>query len=60
VSKITAAAEGIVAETRRVEGDMEKVLPAVQLLFYLLGGLGLLFTGIGVLWFADIYNKKNK
>ena len=37
---------------------MEKALPAVQLLFYLLGGLGLFFMGIGVLWFVDVYNKK--
>ncbi len=39
---------------------MEKALLAVQLLFYLLGGLGMFFLGVGVLWFVDVYNKKNK
>jgi hypothetical protein len=52
------APEGIVAKTRGVEGNMEKALSAVQLLFYLLSGLGLLFMGIGALWFVDVYNKK--
>jgi hypothetical protein len=43
-----------------MEGDMEQALTAVQLLFYLLGGLGLFFMGIGVLWFVDVYKKKNE
>jgi hypothetical protein len=38
---------------------MAQALPAVQLLFYTLGGLGLLFTGIGVLWFVTVYKEKN-
>lgn len=38
---------------------MEQALPAVQLLFYVMGGLGLFFSGIGVLWFTDLYKKKN-
>jgi hypothetical protein len=38
---------------------MEQALMAVQLLFYLLGGLGLFFLGIGVLLFVDVYKKKN-
>jgi hypothetical protein len=42
-----------------MEGDMEQALMAVQLLFYLMGGLGLFFLGVGVLWFVDIYKKKN-
>jgi hypothetical protein len=37
---------------------MEHALPAVQLLFYLLGGLGLIFLGIGVLWFVSVYKEK--
>jgi hypothetical protein len=41
------------------ENDMENALPAVQLLFYLLSGLGLFFLGIGALWFTDLYKKKN-
>lgn len=39
---------------------MEQALPAVQLLFYLLGGLGLFFMGIGALWFVDVYKKKSE
>ena len=39
---------------------MEQALLAVQLLFYLMGGLGLFFLGVGVLWFVDVYKKKNK
>ncbi len=38
---------------------MEQALMAVQLLFYLMGGLGLFFLGVGVLWFVDFYKKKN-
>jgi len=36
---------------------MEQALVPVQLLFYLLGGLGLFFMGIGVLWFVSIYKE---
>jgi hypothetical protein len=39
---------------------MENALPAVQLLFYLLGGLGLFFTGIGVLWFVSVFKAQQK
>jgi hypothetical protein len=42
-----------------MEGDMEQALMAVQVLFYLMGGLGLFFLGIGVLWFVDVYKKKS-
>ncbi len=38
---------------------MENALTAVQLLFYLMGGLGLFFMGLGALWFTDLYKKKN-
>ena len=41
------------------ECEVEQALPAVKLLFYLLGGLGLFFMGIGALWFTDLYKKKN-
>jgi len=43
-----------------MEGNMEKALLATQLLFYLLGGLGIFFLGIGVLWFVSVYNDKGK
>jgi len=39
---------------------MEHALSAVQLLFYLLSGLGMFFLGIGVLWFVSVYKEKNK
>ena len=43
-----------------MEVDMENALMAVQLIFYLMGGLGLFFMGIGVLWFVDVYKKKTE
>jgi hypothetical protein len=39
---------------------MGQALLAVQLLFYLLGGLGLFFLGIGVLWYVTIYKEKKE
>jgi hypothetical protein len=39
---------------------MEKALLAVQVLFYLMGGMGLFFLGVGVLWFVDVYKKKTE
>ncbi len=39
---------------------MENALTAVQLLFYLLGGLGIFFFGVGILWFVSVYKEKNK
>jgi len=39
---------------------MEQALIAAQLLFYILGGLGIFFMGIGVLWFVSVYKIKNK
>ena len=47
-----------VSESQKMEGDMEQALLPVQILFYLLGGLGLFFMGLGALWFVDIYKKK--
>ena len=38
---------------------MENALLPVQIIFYLMGGLGLFFLGVGVLWFVDVYKKKN-
>ena len=37
---------------------MEQTLMATQIVFYLLGGLGLFFLGIGMLWFVTVYKKK--
>lgn len=39
---------------------MEKALLASQILFYIMGGLGLFFTGVGVLWFVSLYQGKDK
>lgn len=39
---------------------MEQALLTTQLLFFLLGGLGIFFLGIGVLWFVSIYKDKKK
>jgi len=38
---------------------MEKALLATQLLFYLMGGLGLFFLGVGVLWYVSLIKGKN-
>ncbi len=39
---------------------MENALIATQLLFYVMGGLGLFFLGVGVLWFVSVYKTKTK
>ncbi len=39
---------------------MDSALSAAQTLFYLLGGLGLFFMGIGALWFVSVYKTKQK
>jgi hypothetical protein len=39
---------------------MEQALVAVQFVFYLMGGLGLFFTGVGVLWFVTVYKEKKE
>lgn len=33
---------------------------AVEMVFHILGGLGLFFTGIGVLWIGSILAKKDR
>ena len=43
-----------------MEDEMEQALLATQLLFFLLGGLGIFFLGIGVLWFVSVYKEKEK
>lgn len=39
---------------------MEQALMATQLVFYLLGGTGLFFLGIGLLWFVSVYKTKKE
>jgi len=43
-----------------MEVVMEKALVATQLLFYILGGLGIFFLGVGVLWFVTVYKKRKE
>ena len=43
-----------------MEDDMEQALLATQLVFNLLGGLGIFFFGVGVLWFVSVYKEKEK
>jgi hypothetical protein len=43
-----------------MEDDMEQALFATQLLFFVLGGLGMFFLGVGVLWFVSVYKDKEK
>jgi hypothetical protein len=43
-----------------MEDEMGQALLATQLLFFLLGGLGIFFLGIGVLWFVSVYKDKEK
>jgi hypothetical protein len=40
--------------------DMEQALLASKLLFFILGGLGIFFLGIGVLWFVSVYNNRGR
>jgi hypothetical protein len=43
-----------------MEVGMEQALTATQIIFFLLGGLGLFFMGIGVLWFVSVYKEKSE
>jgi hypothetical protein len=45
-------------ETKK-EDDMSANL-AVEMLFHLMGGMGLFFMGIGVLWWVSILAKEKK
>ena len=42
-----------------MEIDVEQAIGGVQMLFYLMGGLGLFFLGIGALWFVSVYKEKS-
>lgn len=54
--------KGILAnfEKSQKQKTMEHALMASQILFNLLGGLGLFFTGIGVLWLVAVYKTKKE
>ncbi len=40
--------------------EMDNALLATQLLFNVMGGLGIFFLGVGVLWFVSVYKDKEK
>jgi hypothetical protein len=39
---------------------MENVVEATTILFNVMGGLGLFFSGVGVLWFVTVYKEENQ
>jgi hypothetical protein len=43
-----------------MEDDMDGPSEVMALFFNLMGGLGLFFTGIGVLWFVSVYKEKKE
>ena len=38
--------------------EMENALDATMILFNVMGGLGLFFIGVGLLWFVQVYKDK--
>ena len=46
-----------IANLRETEVDMG-ALEVMTLFFQIMGGLGLFFTGVGVLWFVTVYKGK--
>ena len=40
--------------------DMENALDATMILFNVMGGLGLFFIGVGLLWFVQVYRDKGE
>ena len=43
-----------------MEDDMDGPSEFMALFFHLMGGLGLFFSGIGVLWFVTVYKEINE
>lgn len=39
---------------------MSVAVEFLQFFFYLMGGLGLFFSGVGILWFTSVYKDKNQ
>ena len=37
---------------------MENAIDATTILFNVMGGLGLFFIGVGLLWFVSVYKNK--
>ncbi len=38
--------------------EMENAIDATTILFNIMGGLGLFFIGVGLLWFVSVYKDK--
>ena len=43
-----------------LEDDMDGPTEAMELFFHLMGGLGIFFLGVGVLWFVAVYKEINQ
>jgi hypothetical protein len=44
-----------------MEDDMDMdAFKAMTIFFQIMGGLGLFFTGVGVLWFVSVYKDKKE
>jgi hypothetical protein len=43
-----------------MEDDMDGAFEVMAVFFFLMGGLGLFFTGVGVLWFVTVYKDKKE
>jgi hypothetical protein len=41
-----------------MEDDMDNAVEATTILFNVMGGLGLFFSGVGVLWFVTVFKEK--
>ena len=39
---------------------MENALDATTILFNIMGGFGLFFVGVGLLWFVSVYKDKTQ
>lgn len=39
---------------------MENAVEFMAFFFYLMGGLGLFFAGVGILWFTSVYKSNNQ
>jgi hypothetical protein len=43
-----------------MEDDMDGASAVMTIFFNLMGGLGLFFTGVVVLWFVTVYKEKKE
>ncbi len=43
-----------------MEDDMDPFQAIEMVFLHILGGLGLFFTGVGVLWFVSVYKEKKE